>query len=276
MDSSEENVLYVTHPGEFVGSLSVITGEPSLFTIKAVKFCQLGVLSKSDIYGILLQRPRVILNLSSTLTSRLTPLVRNIDYALDWVHMEAGRAIYRQGDESDCLYIVLNGRLRSVVTQNKKKELVGEHGRGELVGVVEALTQNPRMATVHAVRDTEVAILPDGLLNVIKHKYPQVVSRLIHLLGESILSPMKAMQLEHSGEASEVGTNLGTIAIVQASDEVPLSNFAFELSLALNSIGMFNIVIDNCENINNSSGKNKRNRCHVGGFIRDKKSCSFT
>jgi lysophospholipid hydrolase len=42
----------------------------------------------------------------------------------------------RQGDESDCLYIVLNGRLRSVVTQNKKKELVGEHGRGELVGVV--------------------------------------------------------------------------------------------------------------------------------------------
>ena len=42
----------------------------------------------------------------------------------------------RQGDDSDCLYIVLNGRLRSVVTQNKKKELVGEHGRGELVGVV--------------------------------------------------------------------------------------------------------------------------------------------
>lgn len=44
--------------------------------------------------------------------------------------------VNRQGDESDCLYIVLNGRLRSVVTQNKKKELVGEHGRGELVGVV--------------------------------------------------------------------------------------------------------------------------------------------
>ena len=43
--------------------------------------------------------------------------------------------------------------------------------------------------------------------------------------------------VEHSGEASEVGTNLGTIAIVQASDDVPLNNFAFELSLALNSIG---------------------------------------
>ena len=43
--------------------------------------------------------------------------------------------------------------------------------------------------------------------------------------------------LEHSGEASEVGTNLGTIAIIQASDDVPVNNFAFELSLALNTIG---------------------------------------
>ena len=43
--------------------------------------------------------------------------------------------------------------------------------------------------------------------------------------------------LDHSGDTSEVGTNLGTIAIVQASDDVPLNNFAFELSLALNSIG---------------------------------------
>lgn len=34
-----------------------------------------------------------------------------------------------------------------------------------------------------------------------------------------------------------MGTNLGTIAIVQASDDVPLNNFAFELSLALNNIG---------------------------------------
>ena len=48
--------------------------------------------------------------------------------------------LLRQGDDSDCLYIVLNGRLRSVVTQNKKKELVGEHGRGELVGVVSTTT----------------------------------------------------------------------------------------------------------------------------------------
>jgi hypothetical protein len=50
---------------------------------------------------------------------------------------------------------------------------------------------------------------------------------------------LRSYYVEHQGEASEVGTNLGTIAIVQASDDVPVNNFAFELSLALNSIGEF-------------------------------------
>lgn len=43
----------------------------------------------------------------------------------------------RQDDQSDCTYIVLNGRLRSVIRKaNGKKELVGEYGRGDLIGVV--------------------------------------------------------------------------------------------------------------------------------------------
>lgn len=45
--------------------------------------------------------------------------------------------VHRQDDQSDCTYIVLNGRLRSVIRKaNGKKELVGEYGRGDLIGVV--------------------------------------------------------------------------------------------------------------------------------------------
>lgn len=44
---------------------------------------------------------------------------------------------YRQGEESDSTYIVLSGRLRSVIThENGKKELVAEYGKGDLVGIV--------------------------------------------------------------------------------------------------------------------------------------------
>lgn len=43
----------------------------------------------------------------------------------------------RQGDEANAAYIILNGRVRSVVRRTDgKKELVNEFGRGETIGVV--------------------------------------------------------------------------------------------------------------------------------------------
>lgn len=54
-----------------------------------------------------------------------------------------GRAVYRQDDDSDSTYIVLSGRLRSVITdKNGKKELVGEYGKGDLIGVVSIINTN--------------------------------------------------------------------------------------------------------------------------------------
>ena len=98
----------------------------------------------------------------------------------------------RQGDKSASTFIVLSGRLRSVIAKDDgKKELTGEYGRGDLIGVVEALTHMNRATTVHAVRDSELAKLPEGALNSIKRKYPQVVTRLIHLLGQKILGNMQ-------------------------------------------------------------------------------------
>lgn len=44
---------------------------------------------------------------------------------------------FRQGDKSDSTFIVLSGRLRSVIAKDDgKKELAGEYGRGDLIGVV--------------------------------------------------------------------------------------------------------------------------------------------
>lgn len=39
---------------------------------------------------------------------------------------------------------------------------------------VEALTHQNRATTVHAVRDSELAKLPEGALSSIKRKFPQV------------------------------------------------------------------------------------------------------
>ncbi len=59
----------------------------------------------------------------------------------------------RQGEKSDSLLIVLNGRLRAVEQQrDDKKSLVEEYGRGDMVGITEVLTRAERSTTVMAVR----------------------------------------------------------------------------------------------------------------------------
>ena len=40
-------------------------------------------------------------------------------------------------------------------------------------------------------RDSELAQMPDSLLNLIKRKHPQIVTRLIHLLGQRILGNLQ-------------------------------------------------------------------------------------
>lgn len=83
------------------------------------------------------ERPNIILELANSAIRRISPLVRQCDYALDWIFLESGRAVYRQDENSDSTYIVLSGRMRSVITQaSGKKEIVGEYGKGDLVGIV--------------------------------------------------------------------------------------------------------------------------------------------
>lgn len=238
----EEINLYTSTPGELVGALAVITGEVSAFTIKTKGTTRIGVISENDTYEILAKYPQSVLHLGHTVIRRLSPFVRQIDFALDWIHYESGRAIYRQGDYSDSTYILLSGRLRSVITRKKdgKKQLLGEYGKGDLIGIVELLTQTERSSTVMAVRDSELAKLPSGLLDVIKIKYPVVVTRLIHLLGHRILGSIQKVDQGLTAESigsRPTGSNFATVALISISDDVPLHSFSLELNHALSAIG---------------------------------------
>uniref|UniRef100_A0A673XZL6 lysophospholipase n=1 Tax=Salmo trutta TaxID=8032 RepID=A0A673XZL6_SALTR len=250
IDREEDTLLFLTHPGEMVGHLAVLTGEPLIFSVRAHRDCTFLSISKAAFYEIMREEPRVVLNVAHTVVKRVSSFVRQIDFALDWMALEAGRAVYRQGDKSDSTFIVLSGRLRSVIAKDDgKKALTGEYGRGDLIGVVEALTHMSRATTVHAVRDSELAKLPEGALSSIKRGYPQVVTRLIHLLGQKILGNMQQGNgpLAASGlflhtpsskwDSGNPASNLSTVTILPVSLEVPLTAFTLELQHALSALG---------------------------------------
>ncbi|XP_049884906.1 neuropathy target esterase sws isoform X3 [Pectinophora gossypiella] len=241
-DSDGEVHMFTAYPGEVEGGLAVLTGEPSFFSIRAKHFSRIGLLSKTTVYSIMRERPSVVLHIASTVVRRLSPFVRQVDFALDWVFLESGRAVYRQDEESGSTFIVLSGRLRSVITHpNGKKELVGEYGKGDLVGIVEMVTQTRRSTTVMAVRDSELAKLPEGLFNAIKLRFPVVVTRLINLLGHRILGSWQKPTAGLGGAATleprPLQHNFSTVAVVPVSDDVPLTAFTYELYHSLCAIG---------------------------------------
>lgn len=60
--------------------------------------------------------------------------------------------------------MVLSGRLRSVSYQTA----IEEFGKGQVLGLIDVLQKNPRTTTVLAVRYSQLARIPEGLLNFVK------------------------------------------------------------------------------------------------------------
>lgn len=184
----------------------------------------------------------------------MSPFVRQIDFALEWNLIESGNALFRQSVKAENIYIVLNGRLRSIVKiDEENRQLVGEYGRGDLVGLVEILMETSNATTVVAIRDTEVAQIPQGLLNYIKYRHPRVVSRLIQMLSSKLLGTLQTTATAaHMAQAHvdyplvprsppidaapTIVANLCTVAILPVSIDVPLHAFTMQLCHTLNAI----------------------------------------
>ena len=49
----------------------------------------------SYVCSIMKEQPKIVLNVSHTVVKRMSPFVRQIDFALDWMQIEAGRALFR-------------------------------------------------------------------------------------------------------------------------------------------------------------------------------------
>ena len=155
--------------------------------------------------------------------------LRDVEAALEWVHLPGGATLFYQGDRADCLYIVINGRLRvTVVDCTNGERTVSEMGRGESVGEMAILTGEPRSATVRAVRDTELAKFSQAGFDRLVEKYPQMMRQFACLIVRRLQSTTQGKGAIHTVTA---------IAVVPASKEAPLCDFTDRLAAAFATIG---------------------------------------
>jgi NTE family protein len=147
-----------------------------------------GFLAGSELFGALPDEVR------EALAVRLRP-----------VTVEGGDVVMAAGDAADGLYLVASGRLQARVGEGDATTVLGEIGRGEVVGESALLTAQPRTATVVALRDSDLLHLPVDEFESLVTEHPQV----LRPVAAQVISRMAA-----GIRGEEVSRPVTTVAIV--------------------------------------------------------------
>jgi lysophospholipid hydrolase len=239
-------ILALIKPGGIAGYIGTISSYRSFIDVLAKTDVYVGFLPRSSLERIVEKYPVVLLTMAKRLTSLLPRLILHIDFALEWVQVNAGQVIYHQGDDSDAIYIVLNGRLRLVLNNEEAgMKVVGEYGQGESVGELEVMTESVRPATLHAIRDTELAKFPKTLFNSLAQEHPGITikiskiiaSRMRALVEDPVFVQGKEKVTGATNNKVSSTINLRTVAILPVTAGVPVVEFGSRLMNALTQIG---------------------------------------
>jgi lysophospholipid hydrolase len=239
--------LFMTKPGGLAGYLGTVSSNRSFVDVTAKTDVYVGFLPRASIERIVDRYPVVLLTMAKRLTTLLPRLIQHIDFALEWVQVNAGQVIYNQGEESDAIYIVLNGRLRAIKdAENSKVTVIGEYGQGDSVGELEVLTESARPGSLHAIRDTELAKFPKTLFNSLALEHPGITIKISKIIASRMRAlvddPLYEQSKERSSKATRTNVsstvNLRTVAILPVTAGIPVVDFASRLVNALTQIGM--------------------------------------
>ena len=106
---------------------------------------------------------------------------------LAWVELAGGEQLFREGDPSDALFVLISGRLQAKIHGPQGQEqIIGEIGRGESVGEMGVFSGKPRGATVSGLRDSLLARIELGAVQTILAAVPALALNLNRLIIERL------------------------------------------------------------------------------------------
>ena len=117
---------------------------------------------------------------------------------LEPVQAAAGQVIFRQGDAGEGLFVVVSGRLRISVAADGSERVLYDLGRGSIVGDMALLTDRPRAATVHAVRDSDLLLLRVSSFTSLLERSPALVTATIRLLVDRLVAVDRLLTVDRS------------------------------------------------------------------------------
>ncbi len=133
-------------------------------------------------------------------------LVAQMTEAVDWVTIEAGRALFEQGDVADAAYILVGGQMRVIARDDEDQVTLDTRiGRGDLIGEMGVIEQAPRMATAQAIRDCTLARIPKTSFEQLTAAHP------------ALMLPLVRKVIARVGDRGRRKAHAGNIAVIVTS-----------------------------------------------------------
>ncbi|KAJ8038769.1 Neuropathy target esterase [Holothuria leucospilota] len=232
----EDSECEVDHGANaLLGTVSVLTGEPQQYDIKAGEDgCTVALISRKSIFNMIRDNVKVMLHLCHHKIQEMSHFVRLLDIAIGWEFFHAGYTSTRMVS-SDVLFI-LTGRLRV----NRKwcdchgniQDKIKDYGRGEIIGVEETLLQRQTEGDITVVRNSQIARIPTELCEYFMEKYPRVFFGKISDLVNKIIP--------QDYDVGRIGgrRKFSTLVCIPLSDKIPLMDFQNNLKDAVERYGI--------------------------------------
>lgn len=153
---------------------------------------------------------------------------------MSWVELAGGATLMSQGEPGDAMYLLVSGRLRAYIAHDDSAppRAVRDISRGQVVGEMSLYTDEPRSATLVAVRDSVLARLGKQeflhLLEVSAQASIALTRQVIHRL-----------QTEGSLSVSDRPVAIGLLPISAAVD---VQQFAERLAVPLRTHGRVAVI----------------------------------
>ena len=100
--------------------------------------------------------------------------VRLLAFGAENRHLPAGRTLYREGDQADCAFVVVTGRIRLTRERDGRQAPVGHAGPGAILGELALVADSNRLTDAVTETDADLIRLERKLFRRILEEYPDL------------------------------------------------------------------------------------------------------
>lgn len=103
-------------------------------------------------------------------------------------HIKKKQVIYYDGDSVAGIYLVLNGKVKTVkLSEDGRQLMTGIYTADQYFGVASLLSDKPYTETAEAMEDSDLCLLPKEMMESLIHKYPDIAKQFIQILSNNVL-----------------------------------------------------------------------------------------